>query len=167
MVDLAKKFESLGVSDFMLHAVVCHAQRQASLTGVFLRSAGIIEDQAKGPPAAFLLELGAVLELGLWEHLEARRHLDVNLPTYEEAFHEFVARCNDGPKAFHGPNAMSLSVRVLQTWIEHFAWDAPDLLGTEVVIRVADGDRIIETLAEFLWNNRYQLRKIVRSENQQ
>ena len=44
--------------------------------------------------------------------------------------------------------------KVTLLWIEHFAWDAPRLLGAEMVIERDEDDSLVEQLAQFLWRNR-------------
>lgn len=55
----------LTISDQAIQAVVHHARRVADLTAATLDATGLFPDRPTRLPAGFLLELGAVLELGL------------------------------------------------------------------------------------------------------
>jgi hypothetical protein len=112
-----------------------------------------------------LLELGAVLELGVWERVGFRQHLNVDLPTYREAADELAARCRKGPEEFDGPNATPLARQVLRVWTENFAWDGPDLVQADVVVGDFEEDEFIELLAEFVWNHRHELKNLVRGDS--
>jgi hypothetical protein len=152
---------TLRVPDALVQAVTRHAERQADLTGSYLRASGLCPEGEIRLPAAALLELAAVLELGVWEMRGLRTHLDVDLPSYREAAAELAARCMKGPEEFGGEDATPLSVRVLRVWTEHFAWDAPEMLDAEVVFGDAEEDDFVDLLAEFVWAHRNELRHII------
>lgn len=143
--------------DAMVRAVIVHAERQADLTAAYLDVIGALKSKPARFPAAFLLELAAVLELGLWERRDLRRHLDIELPTYREAMDRLVTRCRKGSAEFDGPNATSLSRQIMQAWIEHFAWDGPNVLNADVVLGEADENEFIDLLAEFVWTHLSEL----------
>jgi len=157
MVTFATSEGSLDIPDPLIRAIVHNAHRRADLTAATLDATGLFESEAPRLPAAFLLELSAVIELGVWERQGLRKYLNVDLPTYCEAAAELAARAQDGPAAFEGLKAASLSDRVLQVWVEHFAWDGPDLIGTEVVVGDFDDDDFVDLLAEFVWAHRHEL----------
>jgi hypothetical protein len=148
----------------MVRAITRHAEREADLTAAFLRATGLYQSEPPKLPAAFLLELGAMLELGFWEREGLRRHLDVDLPTCREAAEQLAARCRKGPKEFDDPDAAPLSLQVLRVWTEHFAWDGPELLDAEVVLGDANEDDLIDILAEFVWTNRHRLEQLIPGE---
>lgn len=153
--------------DAMVRAVIVHAERQADLTAAYLDVIGPLKSKPARFPAAFLLELAAVLELGLWERRDLRRHLNIELPTYREAMDRLVTRCRKGCAEFDGPNATSLSRQVMQAWIEHFAWDGPGLLNADVVLGEADDNEFIDLLAEFVWTNRSELSALLCGDGKQ
>lgn len=156
-------------SDELIAAIQQHAMRQADLTAACLHAVGDFRGKRLYFPAAFLLELAAVLELGVWEKLGLRCHLSSDLPTYRDASKHLAARSQKGPAEFDGPNASPLSIRVAQAWIENFAWDAPDLLGTEIVLDEGDrdDDDFVDLLAEFVWTHRHELQHLIPGERQQ
>jgi hypothetical protein len=163
MVALNSKDGSSVAPDALVQAVAQLAERHAGLTANWLRSAGF----STGPlriPAAFLLELAAVLQLGEWERSGVLKHLDVNIPTYRQAADELAARTRLGPEEFQGPNALRISVLVNTIWIERFAWDGHSLLQADFVIATCDEDALVEQLAEFLWQNHLELQKLTVSE---
>lgn len=157
MVAFAASDGSLELPDPLVRAVVRHAHRRAEWTIVALDATGLFESEAPQLPAGFLLELSAVVELAVWEHHGLREHLDVDLPTSQEALANLAARTLKGPTAFEGPNPAPLSSRVLQVWVERFAWDGPELLGADVVVGDFDDDELVEVLAELIWTNRHEL----------
>jgi hypothetical protein len=149
--------------DVLVQAVTQLAERQADRTADWLESAG----HPPGPlnvPAAFLLELAAVLQLGEWERQNVLNHLDANLPSYRQAADELAARAALGPKEFHGPHATRLSILVNTVWIERFAWDGPSMLQADIVFGDCDEDALVEQLAEFLWQHHLELQKLTVSE---
>ena len=149
----------------LVQAVARHAQRQADLVANFLRASGACKDSEEiQVPGAALLELAAVLELGVWERCGIRPQLVVDVPSYREAAEQFAARCMKGADEFKGEDATPLARRVLLVWIEHFAWDGPDTLGAEIVLGDVDEDRLVEVLAEFVWRHRHELGCLVKSE---
>ena len=158
----------LHLPDTMVRAVIRHAERQADLTGAYLEATGILRSRPARFPAAFLLELAAVLELGLWERRDLLRHIEVDLPTYRQAADQLAARCEKGPAEFQGQNATPLSLLIMQVWIEHFAWDGPDLLNAEAVLSDVneDDDDFVELLAEFVWTHRHELEHLTLGERQ-
>ena len=143
--------------DALVRAVARHAERQADLTDTYLRVSGLCRAEGIRLPAAALLELAAVLELGAWEKCGVRRHLDVDLPTYREAADTLADRCTKGPAKFKGPKAAPLAQEVLRVWIEHFAWDGPDTLKAEIILGEVDEDQFADILAEFVWQHRHAL----------
>jgi hypothetical protein len=155
----------LVVSEQQIRAVTRHAERQADLTAATLNAMGFFPKKPAGFPAAFLLELGAVLELGLWERQGLRPYFDVDLPTYREAADALLARAQRGPAAFDGPDAALLSSRVLQTWMNHFAWEGQDLLQADVLVGgVDDEDTFVDLLANFLLTHRHALSTVLSSQ---
>jgi hypothetical protein len=167
MVTLNTSDGPLHLPDELVGALVRRAERQADVTADWLKAAGLFRSGPPRLPAACLLELAAVLELGIWERHGLRGHLEVDLPTYREAADQLAARCMKGPAEFHGPNATPLSLRVLRVWMEHFAWEGPDLLQADVVVGDLDEDVFIDLLAEFVWTYRHELKHLVRGDRPQ
>jgi hypothetical protein len=153
----------------MALAVIRHAERQADLVAAHVNATDEFLSAAERLPAAFFLEFAAVLEIGLWELRDLRRHINMDLPWYHQAADELVARCRKGPREFEGPNATPLTVLVLNVWIESFAWDGPDLLGTEIILDEGDqdDDDFIDLLAEFVWtHHRHELQHLISEKRQ-
>lgn len=163
MVAIPTPNGDIEVPDAMLRGVVQHAQWQADLTGMYFQTWGLTGDQV-ALPANALLEIAAVLELGMWEKLGLRDHLEVDLPTYREAQDAFAARCAQGPQAFEGDQGTELSSRVLRAWVKNFAWQGPELLGADAVVSDFDDDEFIDLLAEFCWEHRHEISKLTTPE---
>ncbi len=159
MLSISTSNGAIEIPDAMLQSVIWHAERQAILTGEYLNACGVGPGTLDIPPNA-LLEMAAVLELGLWEILGLRDHLDVDLPTYREAQDEFAARCVKGPQEFEGDQGRRLSLQVLHVWIQNFAWDGPQMLGAEAVVNDFEDDEFIDLLAEFCWQHRHEISKL-------
>jgi hypothetical protein len=147
----------LTLSDQQFQAVAQHAERVADLTVAILDAIGLIRNKSAPFPAMFLLELGAVLELGLWEQQGLRAFLDTDLPSYQEAAAALAARAAKGLVEFEGPNAAPLSSLVLRVWMENFAWEGPCHLQAEVVVGNVDEDQFAQVLADFVWQHRREL----------
>ena len=147
-----------------IRAVARHGERQADLTAAYLEATGIFKSKPIYLPAAFLLELAAVLELGMWERQGVRSRLDVDLPTYREASQSLGERAMRGPSEFANTGTPPLSIAVMNVWLEHFAWDGPEFLGTDVVVDNLDEDTFIDLLAEFVWTHRQELEQLVRGD---
>jgi hypothetical protein len=158
----------LQLPDGMALAIIGHAERQADLVAAHLEATGDFGSTAKRLPPAFFLEFAAVLEIGLWEHKGLRRHISVDLPSYDQAADELIARCRKGPKEFEGPDSTPLSSLVLHVWIDYFAWDGPDTLGAEIVLDEGDedDDDFINLLAEFVWTHRHALQHLTSERRQ-
>jgi hypothetical protein len=161
MVTIPTRDGPLRVPDATVWAVARHAERQADLTAAYLEATGLFNGKPVQLPAGFLLELAAVLEPGLWERQDLRRHLDVDLPTYREAADQLAARAAKGRAEFDGPDATSLSGRVLQVWIDNFAWDGPELLGTDIVVGHVDEDVFVDVMAKFVWKYRHEIARLL------
>lgn len=156
-----------GAPNALMLAVARYAERRADLIGSYLRSSDLRPTGEIRLPAAALLELAAVVELGVWERRGIRCHIDSDLPFYREAADTLVVRCSKGPSEFRGPNAAPLSELVLRVWIENFAWDGPRHLQTDVVVGNVDEDEFIDLLADFVWSNRRELAQLIRHKEQE
>jgi hypothetical protein len=75
MIEIATSETPLVISDYQIRAAVRHAERQADLTAATLDAMGLLATKPVTLPAAFLLELAAVLELGMWELQGLRPYL--------------------------------------------------------------------------------------------
>jgi hypothetical protein len=154
----------LVLSDQLVCAVVRHARRQAEMVGTCLDATGLFPaDCRRCFPAAFLLELGAVLELNLWELQCVRTYLTIDLPSFQEAAIELAARAEQGPAAFEGPHATPLSRRMLQVLIECFAWEGPNFFAANIVLGEIDEDQFAQVMADFVWPHRHALARCLRN----
>jgi hypothetical protein len=151
----------LKISEFQAHAVVRHAQYKAKLTAFALESTGLFPNKPICLPGMYLLELSAVLELGMWERQGLRQFLDTDLPTFDEAAAELARRANLGLDEFCGPDAAPLNQRVLQVWLENFAWETGELSGPGLLVGQVDEDSFVNALAEFIWSNRNNLSQVL------
>jgi hypothetical protein len=141
------------------------AERQADLTAAALDATGLFGSKPTVLPSGFLLELAAVLELGMWEHQGLRRHLDVDLPSFKDASEALARRASRGQMEFVGPNATTLSDQVLQVWAENFAWESHAYLQTDVVLGEVEEEVFANLLAEYVWNHQAELSNLLDGED--
>jgi hypothetical protein len=146
-------------------AIVQNAERQAELTATTLKQMGLGLDKVP-LPRNFLLELGAVLQLQLWENRGSTLHLKAGLPAAQLAANELAGRATKGWAEFEGENAAPLSAQVLSVWIEQFAWSGQEFLEADVVVGEVDEEEFADVLAEFLWTHRHQLRNCLPQEEE-
>ncbi|MEA1951730.1 MAG: hypothetical protein U9N87_10120, partial [Planctomycetota bacterium] len=48
-----------------------------------------------------------------------------------------------------------------RAWMRHFAWDGPDILHAECVLGDVDEEQFAQVLADFVWQHRHQLSKLI------
>jgi hypothetical protein len=150
----------LEVSDACVQAVASRADYIATLTGEYLSATDLFPKTDKNPtepvrlPAGFLLELGAVLQIAVWERTGIRTHIDAGLPSYEEAAADLARRASENPADFDRIESATLLRRVFPLWVERFAWGGPEVFAAEMQIDTAEEDALVNGLAEFLWRHR-------------
>ena len=121
--------------------------------------AGIDVESEQRPqlPAGFFLELGAVMQLILWERAGLTVHVEAGLPAADAAGEELEHRARLGPSEFDDVSRLVLWRNVNMLWTERFAWDGEQLLGAEIAFAPGDEDEFVEQLANFVWRNRRAL----------
>jgi hypothetical protein len=160
---LETKDGPLEISDACVQAVASRAEYVAALTGEYLSATDLFprtDDANREPvrlPGGFLLELGAVLQLAVWEGAGVHTHSDAGLPSHEEAVADLARRASENPTDFHRVESATLLRRILPLWIERFAWGGPELFAAEMQIDAAAEDAFVNSLAEFLWTHRDSL----------
>ena len=96
----------------------------------------------------FLLELGGALRLLAWEEAgNVQRHM--NLPAAQPKLREVLLA------AGNRSGEPALSRLVVQTFAEHFAWNARSDLGAPISLGPIDEEVLAESLAQFLWTHRH------------
>jgi hypothetical protein len=118
-------------------------------------------------PAGFLLELGAVIVLGMWERCGITAHRDAGLPSSYEADADLVRRLQEDPRQFDRVESALLNRLVLSYWLENFAWDAVETFGTDMMLNSTDEDAIVDAVARFLFENRNALEPLLPHEETQ
>jgi hypothetical protein len=152
------------INDFhpaVIAAVRENAERQACMVAELLhaldprlKEAGL-SSGAAGLPAGFLLELGAICQLVIWENEGLRSVLAADVPSADEAILELNREAAEAPDQFQSPMNRRLGARVMQVWLERFSWAAPDLLQADVVVGEVDEDALVEALAQLLMDHRH------------
>lgn len=151
----------LQVPDALVRAATVRAERQAELVAAYLDSTELFRSRSPSLPAAFLLELAAVLELGTWERQDLCRHLDVDLPSHSDAAESLASRAAQRPGEFEGPDAAPLSRKMFQVWATSFAWNSHQFLHADVILGEVDEDAFVDLLANFLWQHQSELANLI------
>lgn len=152
---------SLETSPPTIQAVALNAERQAILVAAYLKQIDSLLKRdglpsvATGFPAGYLLELGAVLMLGHWDRKGLLAFLPSDLPAFADAVAELKRRAVIGNFKLLDCIASQLVRQVRQTWLERFAWEAPNLLQADVVLGDVDEDVLVEAVAQLIWVNRH------------
>jgi hypothetical protein len=149
------------VVDF-LASIIRDAQFMADLTARYLdRLLGILPPTKKrgGEPIAFppefLLELGAVLRLAVWERAGLRDRLDPALPPAEQALVDLLARFGLAPgRTRAAGGGTGLAMQVFQAALRRLAHDGRGELDVDIVLEAPDDGVLLEALADFLWAHR-------------
>ncbi|WP_233200213.1 hypothetical protein [Blastopirellula marina] len=152
---------SIDLPEALVNAVARQAELQAELTVESLQTIGFEPGGELHLPGAFLLELGAVTTLKLWELGAQMAHLPESVPRFEAAREALIERCQGGREAFADITDTPLSKQLLRVYIDHFAWEAPERLDAVLLLNTAQEDDFVDCLAEFLWNNRHALQHLV------
>ena len=145
-------------SEQFVAAAAFRARYVADLIGRALQQLGIDSGTESRPvrfPADFLRDLGAVLQLKVWEGSGITAHLDAGLPSADEASSQVASRAMSGGYDETTDSTSTLSHRVFRLTMEEFGWDGPGILGADVHLRNDDDDAFVDMLAEFLWQNRH------------
>lgn len=146
----------------VLAATVRFAERCADLTAIYLRH---LAQRPKSRhrievPKEFALELGAILQIWLWEQAGLREYLDHNLPSSEEAFASLATRTTASPDAYlQAKSGSALSQKVLTAFLLCCSHTAPRELGVDIVILGSPDESLLEEFADFVWQHRHLLRQ--------
>ena len=103
----------------------------------------------------FLLEFGSFLRIEYWRRSGLTAHLPVHLPSTSEAAERLRGLLNDGAGMESGES--HLTTLQLETWLRHFSWSAPELVGVDVLLNgppPLDGE-FYDRLAAYLWKHRH------------
>jgi len=153
---------SLDLSDALVSAAASHAERVAEITAVVLKEMDIVPDLRElRLPAGFLLELGAVAQIGVWELQGLHRQLNVDLPTQAEAATSLAELVANDPQSLFSVDSAVLSQRILRVFVENFAWSGHELFESDILVGAIDEDAFIDQLAHFLLENGPQVSKLL------
>ena len=152
----------LEISDVLMAAVARNAARMAELTAATLDATGLFPKMSDASlPGGFLLELGAVLQIGTWERQGIDAHLKAGLPSFKEAAASLATRAAANRDELYDCSAADLSRAVVRFFIDHLAWDGREHFARDVVVGDVDEDQFTELLSEFLWEHRHQLNSLL------
>jgi hypothetical protein len=108
-------------------------------------------------PLSYLLEVGALGQLAIWEAEGLVPHIASILPTYRESKAELVQRATTNPQQFKSLEAATLSKTITRVICRCFAWEAQLILQADVVIGSVDDDLLVDALASLVWSMRHSL----------
>ena len=140
----------------VIDAVVRNAEQQATLTACYLTCIGLPPGTSEFQrlPRAVLLELGALLQLRLWETRGLAKRLPKDVPSAQEAAEGFYSRLEGDHIPADDGTLPPLARRVHEVWLNHIAWEGQSILGTDLVLDDVAEDGVVEAIAQFIWNNR-------------
>jgi hypothetical protein len=146
----------------LIEAVVRDAQFMADLTAGFLDRLGALpplKQRRKAPvalPDGFLLELAAVLRIGLWERAGLRDRLGLDLPPADQVLDDLVARFTQVPVEMRPERTCAgIVMDVFRTTLDRLAWGGRGELHADVVLGEHDDELLLEALADVLWEQRH------------
>jgi hypothetical protein len=131
--------------------------RDADRVGAFLHALGIqaTPQRPVALPAGFLLDLGAALRLLCWEQAGLNPQQVAGLPPAQQGLRTVLQALSESPGDDSSANPPgTLACRVMQAFVDHFAWNGDVELNVDVLLRDADEDLLLEALADFLWVQR-------------
>jgi hypothetical protein len=135
-------------------AFMCDAERMAVVTAGYLNQLGpLLKSDRTRWPAAFLLELGAVLRIHQWEAAGIKDAIDATLPCSQAAFADLASRLQTGPERFIRGDA-PLLLRVLRAWWSRCAHPNIQFLDVDVVLPQVERGRLVLCVAQLLWKLR-------------
>ena len=144
----------IAFDDALAEAVVRNSVLKAELVAGYLSALGAVCGKTSWP-AGFLRELGAVVQLKLWEIEGVAEFLDEGLPTFAEAVADLTERIERDPHLFDDPSGSTLSRKVFLVWLKCFAWEAQPIFQTDVVVGEVDEDTLLDAVAQLLWAHRH------------
>lgn len=166
---MAKRKKAVAVSDLshsfppaeLLQCIKANAERDAEAVAEFLRRFFSMAGTGKPPiklSAAFLVGLGFALRLVTWEDQGHRIHLEEGLPPALDVTRNVIQLAAAGAalKSERESAFIELVARVQHLSIHRFAWEAPSILGSQMVLGEVDEQALVDALARFVWDRRHQ-----------
>ena len=161
MTELLEQYHPL-----LIETVASRAEQLAYFVSLFLEPIrkklqleGLASAQLRWP-AGYLLELGAIGQLTLWELQGLCPYLPADLPTAQEAMLQLHERATHSPEDLQSPSNAHLARRVLQVHVEQECWRGPELLDAHFALTSLEGDdEFIEAAAQLLWRLRHHDRQ--------
>ncbi len=139
-------------------AMVANAETDAVRLADFLNRLGLgpAEVPSRRLPKDFLLAMAAVLRLRDWEAKDLWLHVESGMPSAQHAFVELREALLQAHIA-KVQKCAALMTELVGLFAERLAWNAQQDLGADLQLSDVDDDSFINTLAEFLWEQRNSL----------
>lgn len=153
-------FDDQRRAEWILLALMQHGAHTADLVGNFLKNwCKAIGSRGKPAfPAGFLVELGSILWIGLWQQSGTLPEAVEQFPPWSKSLEDLFQRFFQSPLTFatdpaHCSN--ELDRRVVSFWLTHCLWAGPSNLGADIAItKTGDDEDWLEAIASFLWTHR-------------
>jgi hypothetical protein len=151
---IADKVEQDEAVVAVIVAFMRDAERMADVTAAFLNQVGSsLQDDQSSWPAAFLLELGAVLRIYQWEAAGISGAIDASLPSFQEALADLAHRLQTEPERFiRGETPLLL--HVLRSWWLGCAHPNEHFLHVDVALSSGERQQLLSCVARLLWKLR-------------
>jgi hypothetical protein len=107
-----------------------------------------------GLPKQFLIELGAILRIAVWERAGLEHLLCSGFPSAQQALAELLSRYLDSPTLVEELDT-GLALRVLKVMCRRLAFGGLQHLQADVILDRPDDPTFLVGLAELLWANRH------------
>jgi hypothetical protein len=151
---IADKIEQDEAVVAVIVAFMRDAERMAVVTAGFLEHIGpSLQGDQSSWPAAFLLELGAVLRIHQWEAAGIKDAIDATLPCAQAALADLARRLQTEPERFIRGDA-PLLLRVLSAWWLRCAHPNKQFLDVDLVLPYVERGRLLSCVAQLLWKLR-------------
>jgi hypothetical protein len=146
----------------LIEAIIRDAHFLADLTADFLERTAVLpplKERQKTPvalPREFVLELGAILRLALWEGAGFRDCLGPDLPAAESALHNLLACLASEPhEPWASGDSQGLARVIFRIALCRLAWAGRAELHADVVLDEPDDDFFLKQVAAYLWAHRH------------
>ena len=136
----------------------------AQLTAAFLDNWFDRLERKRQPklPAGFLLELGAIIRIYLWQRSGVAAWLELPFQDAEILLEKLLDRLRTDPASFYAdaPSASNtLFAAVMDTAWRHRAWSSFSELGADIAIPSPSPVIPIDAIVELLWSSRHLLKE--------
>jgi hypothetical protein len=146
----------------LIVALARDAAYMGHLTARFLERLGLVPRGKRSTlepvalPREFLLELGGVIRVGIWEAAGLSDRLGQDLPRAKHALAELFARtAGERTSDLGNGSCFGTFQLVCRIVIDRLAWAGREEIGADVVLGDVDDADLLHAIADLLWANRH------------